>query len=81
MKIAKPMLLVSTPLGLAWGLYEGWRLAGGLVVLMFAMIAVIGSAFALVLHTIRRERAEAERGAGTLAGGDGSDGTVRRSGS
>ncbi|MCZ8132562.1 MAG: hypothetical protein O9284_14855 [Steroidobacteraceae bacterium] len=60
MKIAKPMLLVSTPIGLAWGLYEGWQLAGGLVVLMFAMIAVLASAFGLLVHTIRREKADAQ---------------------
>jgi len=27
MKIAKPLLLVTTPVGLAVGLYEGWRAA------------------------------------------------------
>ena len=31
MRIAKPLLLVTTPIGVAAGLYEGWRLAGGLV--------------------------------------------------
>ena len=60
MKIAKPLLLVTTPVGLAFGLYEGWRLAGGLVFVMAAMIAVIGAAAGSVVLTIRRERA-AER--------------------
>jgi hypothetical protein len=60
MNIAKPLLLVTTPIGLALGLYEGWRLAGGLVFLMAAMIAVFGVAMASVVLTIRRER-EAER--------------------
>ena len=60
MKIAKPLLLITTPIGLAVGLYEGYRLAGGLVFLMAAMIAVIGVAMGSVVLTIRRERA-AER--------------------
>ena len=44
MKIAKPLLLVTTPIGVAYGLYEGWRLAGGLVFIMAAMIGVIAVA-------------------------------------
>jgi hypothetical protein len=59
-KIAKPLLLITTPIGLAFGLYEGYRLAGGLVFLMAAMIAVITVAMGSVVLTIRRER-EAER--------------------
>lgn len=60
MRIAKPLLLISTPIGLAYGLYEGYRLAGGLVIVMAAMIGVIGAAMGSVVLTIRRER-EAER--------------------
>jgi hypothetical protein len=56
MKIAKPLLLVITPLGLAVGLYEGWRLAGGLVLIMAALIGVIGVAMGSVVLTIRREK-------------------------
>lgn len=56
MKIAKPLLLVTTPIGLAYGLYEGYRLAGGLVFLMAAMICVIAAAMGSVVLTIRRER-------------------------
>jgi hypothetical protein len=59
-KIAKPLLLITTPIGLALGLYEGYRLAGGLVFLMAAMIGVIGVAMGSVVLTIRRER-EAEK--------------------
>lgn len=60
MRIAKPLLLVTTPVGLAIGLYEGWRLAGGLVLIMAALMLVIGVAFGTVIWTIRRERAEEE---------------------
>jgi hypothetical protein len=56
-KIAKPLLLITTPIGLAIGLYEGYRLAGGLVFLMAAMIGVITVAMGSVILTIRRERA------------------------
>ena len=56
MKIAKPLLLVITPIGLAIGLYEGWRLAGGLVFIMAALMGVIGVAMLSVVLTIRRER-------------------------
>ena len=61
MRIAKPLLLVTTPIGLAIGLYEGWRLAGGLVFIMAALMLVIATAFGTVVWTIRRERAEEER--------------------
>ncbi|HEY4211240.1 MAG TPA: hypothetical protein VGM84_07150 [Steroidobacteraceae bacterium] len=57
MKLAKPMLLVTTPLGVAWGLYEAYRLAGGLVLLMAAMLTTIGAAMGSVVMTIRREHA------------------------
>lgn len=65
MKIGKPLLLVITPLGVAGGLYEAYRLAGGLVVLMAALIAMLCAAFAQVVLTIRREqRDERPPGAG-----------------
>lgn len=60
MKIAKPLLLVATPVGLAIGLYEAHRLAGGLVFIMAALITVIGVAMASVVLTVRRERREEE---------------------
>ena len=56
MKIAKPLLLVSTPIGVGMGLYEAFRLAGGLVLLMAAMVATLGAAMGSVIMTIRRER-------------------------
>ena len=60
MKIAKPLLLVSTPLGVVWGLLEAYGLAGGLVLLMAAMVGTMTAAAGTVVTTIRRERA-AER--------------------
>jgi hypothetical protein len=61
MRIAKPLLLITTPIGLVLGLYEGWRLAGGLVFVMAALMLVFGVAMASVVWTIRKERAEEER--------------------
>jgi hypothetical protein len=62
MRIAKPILLVSTPVGVALGLFEGYRLAGGLVVLMAAMLGVVTAAAGTIVSTVRREqRAELAR--------------------
>ncbi|MEP7313363.1 MAG: hypothetical protein ABI859_12325 [Pseudomonadota bacterium] len=58
MRIAKPILLVSTPLGLCIGIYEAWELAGGLVVLLFMLIAMFGVAMLTVVSTVRREARE-----------------------
>jgi hypothetical protein len=60
MKIGKPLLLIITPIGVIGGLYEGWRLAGGLVFLMFAMLCLVSVAIGSVVMTIRREQ-KAER--------------------
>jgi hypothetical protein len=61
MRIAKPLLLVSTPLGVAWGLLEAYRLAGGLVILMAAMVGMLGVAAGTVVSAIRRESAAARQ--------------------
>ncbi len=68
MRIAKPLLLITTPVGVAWGLYEAWRLAGGLVFLMAAMLTVISVAIGSVVLTVRKER-RAERNAAARGGG------------
>ena len=74
MKIAKPLLLITTPIGLAWGLYEAHRLAGGLVFLMAALIAVMGVAMASVVMTIRRERKKEEEERAARGNGKSEDG-------
>ena len=56
MKIAKPLLLVTTPLGMITGLIEAYRMVGGLAIVMFAMMGVLGVAAASVVLTIRREK-------------------------
>jgi hypothetical protein len=60
MRIAKPLLLITTPIGVVLGLYEAWRLAGGLVFLMAALLGLISVAMWSVVRTIRRERKEEE---------------------
>jgi hypothetical protein len=60
MRIAKPMLLITTPIGLGFGIYEGYRLAGGLVFLMIALVSLISVAMATVVATVRREKREEE---------------------
>jgi hypothetical protein len=55
MRIAKPLLLITTPLGLLEGFYECYKLAGGLLFLMVAMVGVVTVGFGTVIATIRRE--------------------------
>ncbi len=64
MRIAKPLLLVLTPIGVVLGLIEGYRFAGGLVVLMAGMLLIVGVAAATVVMAIRRERRHSGRTAG-----------------
>ena len=57
MRIARPILLVTTPVGVVFGLREAWRLAGpGLAVLMAAMLGVVGALVWMTVRTIRKER-------------------------
>jgi hypothetical protein len=56
MRIAKPILLVSTPIGVVGGLVEAYRLAGGLVLVMLAGMSVLAAAMGSVVCTIRREK-------------------------
>ncbi|HTD75737.1 MAG TPA: hypothetical protein VK652_19575, partial [Steroidobacteraceae bacterium] len=60
MRIAKPLLLITTPLGLLEGFYECYKLAGGLLFLMVAMVGVVAAGFGTVIATIRREERESK---------------------
>jgi uncharacterized membrane protein YqjE len=58
LRIAGPILLVWTPVGVIFGLREAWRLAGPkMAVLMAAMIAVVGMLVWWTVRRIRQERA------------------------
>jgi hypothetical protein len=63
-KIAKPLLLTTTPIGLIEGFYECYRLAGGLLFLMVAMVGVFGVGVASVVAVIRREERAARSAPG-----------------
>jgi len=63
MRIGKPLLLFITPVGVIGGLYEAWRLAGGLVLLMAALVGMMVAAFAQLVLTIRREQRQADEDA------------------
>ncbi|MBL8267593.1 hypothetical protein [Steroidobacter sp.] len=68
MRIAKPMLLITTPIGVVGAIYEAHRLAGGLVFLMVALMTLIAVAFGTLVFTIRKEAAEeAQRAAAKAA--------------
>jgi len=57
-RIARPILLVSTPIGVLFGLREAWRLAGpGMTVLMALMLAVVSAFIWMTVRTIRKEEA------------------------
>lgn len=56
MRIAKPLLLITTPIGMIGGVHEAFRSAGGLAFLMIAMMLMVGAAFAMLVMTIRKER-------------------------
>jgi hypothetical protein len=55
MRIARPFFLVSTPLGIALGLAEAWRLRPALAVLMALLLLVIGGFVTLTWRVQRRE--------------------------
>jgi hypothetical protein len=70
------MLMVTTPIGVLAGLYECVRLAGGLVIVMLAMVGVMLAALASVVATVRRETRTAElRAAQATATGAGNSDT------
>lgn len=58
MRIGKPLVLTVTAIGIAVGLYEGYHFAGGLVILMLAMMCVIGAGVGTIVATVRREKRE-----------------------
>jgi hypothetical protein len=56
MRIAKPILLVATPIGVGWGLIEAWRFHWWLAVLMGALVGVISLFMWMTVKRIRDER-------------------------
>jgi uncharacterized membrane protein YqjE len=58
LRIAKPILLVSTPVGVVWGIVEAYRFKPVLALLMSLLIGVISAFMWYTLRTIRRENRE-----------------------
>ena len=56
MRIAKPILLVTTPIGVGWGLYEASKVGWWLGMLMAVLIGLLSLFSALTVRRIRRER-------------------------
>lgn len=61
MKFSRRMLVVLTPLGVAIGLHEAWRLAGGMVILMALQIMILSAVVVGLVRVVRREAAQGER--------------------
>lgn len=55
MRIARPLLLGMTPIGVGWGLIEAWRFRPILAVLMAGLLSVVSL---FIWMTVRRIRAE-----------------------
>ena len=55
MRIARPLLLITTPLGVVAGLREAWRFHWWLALLMALLLAIISGFIALTWRTLRRE--------------------------
>lgn len=59
MKIAKPLLLTSTPIGVIWGVMEAYRFHPWLAGLMMALLTVISLFIGYTVSVIRREKRNA----------------------
>jgi hypothetical protein len=55
-RIAKPILLAITPVGVGWGLVEAWRFHWWLAVLMAVLIGIISLFTWMTVKRIREER-------------------------
>jgi uncharacterized membrane protein YccC len=73
MRIAKPLLLVLTPIGIVGGLLEAARFNPGLAFLMGVLLAGVSAAAWMLVATIRREQA-AERQVSDKADHEGAPG-------
>jgi len=63
MRIAKPVLLVSTPIGVAWGLYEAWKVRWWLGLLMAVLVGEIGLFSWMTVRRIQLDRLADEKAA------------------
>jgi hypothetical protein len=66
MRIARPLLLVTTPVGVIWGLVEAARFHWWLALLMGLLMSVIAAFAALTVRRIRQDRAAQYSRAGSV---------------
>ena len=59
MRIAKPLLAITTPVGVVGGLVEAWRIGPWLAALMSLLVAVIGGFVWMTWRRIRQEARDA----------------------
>jgi hypothetical protein len=57
MRIAKPLILTITPIGVVWGIFEAARFHWWLAVLMSVLVGIIGLFTWMTVKRIRAERA------------------------
>jgi len=57
LRIAKPLLAASTPVGVVWGVIEAYRIHWYLAVLMVFLLGVVGVFLAFTWKRIRGEQA------------------------
>ena len=70
MRIAKPLLAVSTPVAVAWALVEAAKVHWWLAVLMACLVAVPAAGFWWVWRAARRERRDGDAAATARAASD-----------
>ena len=65
MRIARPLFLVTTPIGVVLGLREAWGIRPALALLMALLMAVVGVFYFLTWRVYRTERADSDPTAAT----------------
>jgi hypothetical protein len=57
LRIAKPLLLTTTPIGVGFGLYEAAKVGTWLLALMILLLSVVSVATWITVRRIRLDRA------------------------
>jgi hypothetical protein len=58
-RIAKPLLLVTTPVGVVFGIHEAWKVGAWRGTLMIVLISVVAGFFWITLRRIREDASNA----------------------
>jgi len=68
MRIGKPLLITVTAIGLPLGIYEGFRLAGPLGLIMVVLIGLFGAGMAWTISIAKAEERARQKAGGTPPG-------------